>query len=269
MIERGDLLFTGTTDNPALDVRATREVEGATVGLTVTGTLRNPRSEIFSMPELTESEALARLPHESNRGRRTLLERATGNFLWDHRGRYGDRRDAALQTAERMGARDYPALREDVTGIPFARLVEAATETLRRTEDAYRDVLAYALKKLDPLLRPLPSGDGRRHDLQHALQAPWMDPFFRREDILPAVTRWLTEWGFHPTTSGRIRLDDEERPGKASRPFTAGVRVPGEVRLVVQRRAGRLVHPRCRCLGFAAARDRGVRPPADIRLFTR
>jgi translocation and assembly module TamB len=42
-------------------VRATREVEGATVGLTVSGTLRNPESEVFSMPTLPESEALARL----------------------------------------------------------------------------------------------------------------------------------------------------------------------------------------------------------------
>jgi translocation and assembly module TamB len=60
-IERGDLLFTGPPDNPALDVRATREVEGATVGLVLTGTLRDPESEIFSMPALPESEALARL----------------------------------------------------------------------------------------------------------------------------------------------------------------------------------------------------------------
>jgi len=60
-IERGDLLFTGPSDNPALDVRATRETEGATVGLTVTGTLRDPQTEIFSMPPLRESEALARL----------------------------------------------------------------------------------------------------------------------------------------------------------------------------------------------------------------
>jgi translocation and assembly module TamB len=54
-------LFTGPSDNPALDVRATREVEGATVGIAVSGTLRNPRSEVFSMPTLTDSEALARL----------------------------------------------------------------------------------------------------------------------------------------------------------------------------------------------------------------
>jgi hypothetical protein len=187
---------------------------------------------------LSLGEALARLPHESSRGRRTLLERATGNFLWENRGRYGDRRDATLQTAERLGARDYPSLREDVTGIPFAKLAEAAAATLKRTEDAYRDVLAYVLKKVDPLLRPLPGGEARRHDLQHALQAPWMDPFFRREDLWPAVTRWLGEWGLTPNAQGRIRIDEEARPGKASRPFVAAVRVPGEVRLVLQPRGG-------------------------------
>jgi hypothetical protein len=109
---------------------------------------------------------------------------------------------------------------------------------LQRTEDAYRDVLAYVLKKVEPLLRPLPGGEARRHDLQHALQVPWMDPFFRREDAWPAVTRWLGEWGLTPNAQGRIRIDDEERPGKASRPFAAVVRVPGEVRLVLQPRGG-------------------------------
>ena len=67
-------------------------------------------------------------------------------------------------------------------------------------------------------LRPLPGGEARRHDLQAALQAPWMDAFFRREDLLPAVTRWLNEWNLHPAAEGRIRLDDEARPGKARAP---------------------------------------------------
>ncbi|MFP2930968.1 peptidase M3 [Pyxidicoccus sp. 3LG] len=187
---------------------------------------------------LSLSEAQAQLPRESARGRRTLLERAVGNFLWENRGRYGDRREAALHTAERLGVKDYPSLREDVTGIAFGKLVESATETLRRTEDAYRDVLAYVLKKVDPLLRPLPFGEARRHDLQAALQAPWMDGFFRREDAFPAVVRWLGEWGLTPHAEGRIRIDDTARPGKASRPFVATVRVPGEVHLVLQPRGG-------------------------------
>jgi translocation and assembly module TamB len=61
MIERGLLIFVGPPDNPSLDLRATREVEGAQVGLTITGMARNPRTMIFSDPPMSESEALARL----------------------------------------------------------------------------------------------------------------------------------------------------------------------------------------------------------------
>jgi hypothetical protein len=187
---------------------------------------------------LSFGEALAQLPREAHRARRTLLERAVGNFLWSERGRYGARREAALRTAERLGAKDYPALHEDVSGIALGKLVEAAEETLRRTEDAYRDVLGYVLRKLEPTLRALPGGEARRHDLQAGLQAPWLSGLFRREDLMPAVTRWLNEWNLPPTAGGHIRLDDEPRPGKSHRPFVAAVRVPNEVRLVLHPESG-------------------------------
>ncbi|SEK31468.1 hypothetical protein SAMN05444354_101261 [Stigmatella aurantiaca] len=187
---------------------------------------------------LSFGEALAQLPHEPNRGRRALLERAVGNFLWGEKGRYGARREAALRTSEHLGAKDYPTLREDVSGIALGKLVEAANQTLRATEDAYRDVLGYVLHKVEPTLDPLPGGDARRHDLQAGLQAPWLDPLFLRESLTPAVMRWLNEWNLPPTAQGRIRIDDEPRPGKARRPFVAAVRVPGEVRLVLQPRGG-------------------------------
>ena len=63
-----------------------------------------------------------------------------------------------------------------------------------------------------------------------------MSGLFRREDLLPTVIRWLGEWGFHPAAEGRLRLDDEAP--RQGRPFSAAVRVPHEVRLVLQRRAG-------------------------------
>lgn len=183
---------------------------------------------------LSLAEALSQLPQETARARRALLEHAVGEFLWANKGLYGARHEAALQTAEALKAKDVPSLREDVSGLPLAKLAEAAEETLRLTEDAYRDVLGYVLKKLEPTLRPLPGGEARRHDLQAALRFPWMAPLFVREDLLRAVTRWLGEWGLTPNARGRIHIDDEVRPGKSPRPFVAAVRVPDEVRLVLQ-----------------------------------
>ena len=60
-IERGLLIFTGPPDDPTLDIRAVRTAEGVRVGLAITGTANNPRSEVFADEAMSESEALARL----------------------------------------------------------------------------------------------------------------------------------------------------------------------------------------------------------------
>jgi translocation and assembly module TamB len=58
-IRQGKLLFFGAYDNPALDIRATREVESATVGVLMNGTLKNINSQLFSSPALPDSDIIA------------------------------------------------------------------------------------------------------------------------------------------------------------------------------------------------------------------
>jgi len=67
-LDRGQLLFSGPLDNPGLDVRALRRLErtsfasGATeVGVELTGTLREPRTRLFSTPAMSENDALSYL----------------------------------------------------------------------------------------------------------------------------------------------------------------------------------------------------------------
>lgn len=61
-IEHGRLLFSGgPLTNPGLDMRAVRKVGTVTAGLQVSGTLRNPRLDVFSEPPMTQSNALAYL----------------------------------------------------------------------------------------------------------------------------------------------------------------------------------------------------------------
>jgi len=61
-IQRGRLLFSGgPVDNPGLNVRATRSVGNVVAGLDVTGTLQNPRLQVFSDPPMPQSDALAYL----------------------------------------------------------------------------------------------------------------------------------------------------------------------------------------------------------------
>ena len=58
-INNGRLIFNGSPKQIGMDIRATRKVDNTTVGIHLGGTLRSPKSKIFSEPPLPESEALS------------------------------------------------------------------------------------------------------------------------------------------------------------------------------------------------------------------
>lgn len=63
-IERGRLIFQGDYENPGLDIRASREIEGTekvTVGLEISGTLQRPTAKVFSVPAQSDSQAMMML----------------------------------------------------------------------------------------------------------------------------------------------------------------------------------------------------------------
>jgi translocation and assembly module TamB len=67
-LERGQLLFSGPLDDPGLDVRAVRMLETTTfgngvteAGIELTGTLKQPRTRVFSTPAMSEADALSYL----------------------------------------------------------------------------------------------------------------------------------------------------------------------------------------------------------------
>lgn len=60
-IEQGKILFNGVTDNPGLNVVASRKVLDETVGVTVTGSLAKPRLKVFSRPIMPDTDALSLL----------------------------------------------------------------------------------------------------------------------------------------------------------------------------------------------------------------
>ncbi|MCP4333749.1 MAG: hypothetical protein GY785_13920 [Gammaproteobacteria bacterium] len=61
-IGEGRLLFGGgALDNPGLDIRAQRQVNDVTVGLTIHGRLQQPEIELFSVPAMGETDMLSYL----------------------------------------------------------------------------------------------------------------------------------------------------------------------------------------------------------------
>ena len=60
-LQRGELLFAGPLENPALDVLAVREIGTTTVGVRLSGTLQSPLPSIYSDPQMSEVNALSYL----------------------------------------------------------------------------------------------------------------------------------------------------------------------------------------------------------------
>lgn len=63
IIERGTLGFSGPIDDPAVDIRATRQVEWegrrVVAGIQLSGTASRPQSRVFAEPAMSEADALS------------------------------------------------------------------------------------------------------------------------------------------------------------------------------------------------------------------
>jgi hypothetical protein len=188
-------------------------------------------------------DALAQLATSENPDRRALVEQAAARFLHEHAGPYGRAIEAELETARRLGADE--TFRPALEGLDLAALATAAEALLRDTDDAYRDLLGYGLKKLDPALRP---GRARWHDLLHLATTPWLRGDFGLSDVIRASDDWLRKLGFHPNGGQRIQRDLASESNRAIAPSAFVVRAPQEV-AVVLRPLGGLQD----CLGYLHA----------------
>ena len=60
-LERGQLLFSGPIDDPGVDVRAVRTIDTTRVGVELAGTIKSPRTRVFSTPTMSDADALSYL----------------------------------------------------------------------------------------------------------------------------------------------------------------------------------------------------------------
>jgi hypothetical protein len=169
--------------------------------------------------------AWAAVAEESDGQRRAALSRATDEAELQLLSSVQRRWEAAHAAAQSLGAPLAPVL---------STLEAEAQDFLAATEDAWRDVLAYACGRLDRQLRPLPQGNAALHDLLRLAEAP-LPGAFPQDERLKAVREWLLASGLTLEASGRVRLDEEARGGLASAECFA-LEVPERVLLVLPER---------------------------------
>jgi hypothetical protein len=176
-------------------------------------------------------------PREAHRDVRRLAQREarvalaleTSSRLGESLGDFGRLVEQTFEAAATLG-HPYPTALELLQGRASAPRLAAARALLATTEDAARDLTAFALKRLES--QPAQRAP-QLHDVERAALAPWLHECFRREDLEHAVARCLGDLGFNPSAEGRITVDAEPRAGRVPGAQVFELEVPDQVRLVL------------------------------------
>ncbi|MCA1813194.1 MAG: hypothetical protein LC624_04490 [Halobacteriales archaeon] len=136
--------------------------------------------------------------------------------------------------ARDLGFRDYAELCARLKGHDYAALRDQLDPLLTRTNTLYRWHMEGLLGRGAGVILAA----AEKHDVAHAIRAPWFDDQFPRGTSLAELDRVLQGMGLHIRDMPNLTLDIEERPAKSPRAFVVAVRVPEDVRLVVQPKGG-------------------------------
>ncbi|MDP3235297.1 MAG: hypothetical protein Q8N26_21125 [Myxococcales bacterium] len=142
---------------------------------------------------------------------------------------FARRVDALAEAAVTLGLGSARALVEAIERRQFSKAEPQAEALLQASADPARDLTSFVLKRVDPALKVTTA---RTIDLERALAAPWLFELLRQEDLPHAVTRTLSELGFHPNAFGKIQVDAEPTPGRTPGAHLLRLEVPDQLRLV-------------------------------------
>jgi hypothetical protein len=184
-------------------------------------------------------DVLAAPGNEPSSAARAQLERDLSVELEERSPLHARAVDTTISATTVLGFESVAAWVTALDGRPLPPRVLAAERWLTCTDDATRDLVPFALKRVEPGLK---SGQGRGHDLDRALRAPQHYEFFRQEDLFEAVTRWLLDLGLHPSANGRVTIDQERHPNRLPGARAFAFDVPTRVRLVLTRGPGLAVY---------------------------
>ena len=190
-------------------------------------------SEIFL---LRQADALQFT--EPTQARRASLFRAASEARLELRGHYARALETQALAAQRLEAGSAQVWRQGFRPDAAKDAVRvSATNFLKQTEDAYRELLGYVLKQLEPTLRPLPEGSATFADVLRAGTTPWLNRHLPPDRAISETQTWLSRWEFHPTANGRLRVLEAESDAALALCISP-VRVPGLIRLGLRSNAG-------------------------------
>lgn len=140
--------------------------------------------------------------------------------------------------ARELGFTSYPAMRRELRGVDLDAIAAKATQLLSKTESRYVSELAPLLARETGVALD----EATVADLPYLRRYTRFDVFFPREAMLRVYRELFAGFGFNPDKQTNVELDAAVRAGKQPRAFCSPIRIPDEIKLVVQPTGGQLAY---------------------------
>ena len=174
-----------------------------------------------------------RVAEAADRAERNILEASYCEALEAINPLRLERLERMRDAASELGFDDLVAAADAINGFDSAALAGELQAFLSASETVYFAALRRYLAEID-----IEAGDGSIADLRHLLRASSWDPWFESRRLVPLLTETLGQLGIDLASQTNVQLDMEERPTKSPRAFAIGVRIPQDVRMVMQPHGG-------------------------------
>lgn len=185
-----------------------------------------------------ETVAFFQIPHmlktEPDATKRHLLSEKHACALSDMEELVYDKLAMLRSSASALEFRDYVQAKEYIAGVDFDRLLDAAEASMERLEDLYQERLRLSVEAtLGIPLQEAGSWDiGRWRFLNDPVR------FFDKRNLLPVVESTLSDLEIKPEDPDAVAIDLESRAMKCGRPCCIPIRIPQEIKIVMQAESG-------------------------------
>jgi hypothetical protein len=191
-----------------------------------------PALEVGDGPRSLVSTEAA-LARTADRAQRLLLERAMDS-RWDElRGDVERRSEALARAARALGSASALAVMDARREAEFPAL--DGSVLVRATDDAYRDVLGWALGRIAPRLQPAPRGEATLGDLARLRESPFFTGVLDSRERTEGLEDWMTGLARSDDMRRRIEVRTlSDAPSADAIPLD----MPGRVQLVLPAAGG-------------------------------
>ncbi len=177
--------------------------------------------------------ATIRVAELSDRGERNVLDARLRVAVEAINPLRLERLERKMDTARELGFDDPVAMADAIHGIDAAAVAGQMQRFLAASETEYFAALRRYLAEID-----VEAGDGTAADLSHLRRGSGWDAWFEPRRLVAVVSDTLRGMGSDVAAMENVTLDWEYRPNKHPRAACIPVRIPGDVRLVLQPRGG-------------------------------